>query len=304
MLIVACAALAITACTKPEEKDSKMSTPTNKEFHASYTLTDNTFAAPLKNGSIPKTIELTTGGKFVLGFLDTDALEPGTDPLKAEPTIFKSGTYTVTAVKSPSAGLIYTFPKYGTLTIKEGSGDRWVVNYTTAGGDDYTGNAITAKDKITGSTANEVCRSWKPVSILVSASGGDLENAIVGKKFSADINEICQYLKENGVKIDVDEASKYALESIDFTETGRMFIIFKDFAISPFVGNFSLNESKDENLAYDFSLSWEDNPVIPVKGEGSIHVSDGQLTLHTESDVTIQDKTYHIGASILCNEIK
>ena len=83
-----------------------------------------------------------------------------------------------------------------------------------------------------------------------------------------------------------------------------MVINFKDFAIAPFVGNFNLKESQDENLAYNFNLSWEDNPVIPVSGVGSVTVKESKMTLFTESDAVIGDNTYHVSVSIFCDEIK
>ena len=106
------------------------------------------------------------------------------------------------------------------------------------------------------------------------------------------------------MNINAADYEKYSLESIDYTENGMLFINFKDFAIAPFVGDFSLQESKDDNLLYDFSLSWDDNPVIPVTGVGSVTVIDSQMTLYTESDAVVSGKTYHISVSILCDEIK
>lgn len=299
LVIASCLLIALTACTKPEKQESKLPTPTKKEYHASITLSGSKFDRPLKNGDVPKTIELSSGGKFLLGFYDTDAVKPETSPL-----VYKSGKYTVATAKAIGAGMQFIFPMYGTLTVKGASGNDMEVEYTTQGGESYDGDAVLTNDEVSGALADEICRSWKPTDIIVSASGGNLENAIVGKKFSADIHEIIDYLKSKGMNINAEAFEKYALESFDFTESGLMFINFKDFAIAPFVGNFSLNESQDDNLAYDFSLSWEDQPVIPVKGDGSVTVNGDQLILFTESDVTVQSATYHITITILCSEIK
>ena len=299
-IIALCALFAVAGCTKPEKgSDSKMPLPKNKAYHASFTLNDTKFDRPIKKGDIPKTIELTSGGKFLLGFLDTDAIEPEKAPLA-----YKSGIYKVLESKAISAGLIFEFPKYGTLTVKEGSGNNWTLEYTTAEGEAYEGAALLSGDVVTGELAESICRSWKPRDFIVSASGGNIKNAIVGKKFSADLYEIINYLRDNGVNINAADYEKYSLESIDYTENGMLFINFKDFAIAPFVGDFSLDESKDDNLHYDFSLSWEDNPVIPVTGVGSVTVIDSQMTLYTESDAVVSGKTYHISVSILCDEIK
>ena len=192
---------------------------------------------------------------------------------------------------------------YGDLTIKSGSGSDWVVAYTTADGASFEGAAILNGEQVSGELAEEVCRSWKPYQFIVSASGDDI-TAIVGKIFNNDINEICSYLKEKGVNINPADYAQYTLESIDFTESGLMVINFKDFAIAPFVGNFNLKESQDENLAYNFNLSWEDNPVIPVSGVVSVTVKESKMTLFTESDAVIGDNTYQVSVSIFCDEIK
>jgi hypothetical protein len=300
ILIAACALFAFAACTKTEKPgDTKLSAPRNKNYHASFTLNDTKFDLPVKNGGIPKTIDITSGGKFLLGFMDTDAIKPEESPL-----IYKSGKYDVRETKVPSADLKFTFDMYGSLIIKQDNGDgSWLVEYIDPDGSTYSGAAIFTNDKISGVLADNICRSWKPTAFIMSISGGDLTTAIVGKKFSADINEVVKYLKDKGVKIDVNYA-KYSLESIDFMESGMILVNFKDFAISPFVGNFSLKESQDNNIAYNFVLSWEDNPVIPVSGNGSVHVDETQLTLYTESDTVISGKEYHISVSIFCDEIK
>ena len=297
ILVAACALVALCACTKPEKNESTLPVAKYKDYHASYTLKGPNFDGPIKSGKVPQTIDLTSGGKFVLGFRDNDAAKPDA------PLIYKSGIYSVIESKAVSAGLMFIFPMYGDLTIKSNSGNNWEVEYTTASGETFDGTAILTGEQISGELAEDVCRSWKPYQIIVSASGEDM-TAIVGKIFNNDISEICSYLKEKGVDINPADYAQYTLESIDFTESGMMVINFKDFAIAPFVGNFNLKESNDENLAYNFNLSWEDNPVIPVSGVGSVTVSGSQLTLYTESDAVISGKTYHISASILCNEIK
>ena len=291
-------ALALVSCNKFKKTETRMELPENKDFHASYVLTDQSFSTPVSSGEIPKTIDLTSGGKFLLGFIDTDASDPATAPLK-----YVSGEYQILSSKAPSANLIYFFPMYGTLTIKEGTGNNWIIDYTSAKGNSYNGAATLSNEVVSGSLANEICRSWKPTTIIVSASGGDM-TAIVGKKFSADLDEIFAYLKEKGVKFNTGDYAQYQLESIDYTETGLFIVNFKDFAISPFVGNFSLQELSDENLEYNFNLSWVDNPVIPVSGKGAVTVTGNEMSLFTESDVVISNKTYHISATIISTEIK
>lgn len=295
-LLAAVVLVAFAACTKPNE--AKLETPKYKAYNVSLTLTDPAFAAGIEDGSIPKTIDISSGGKFLLGFRDNDAANPDTDPL-----YYVSGEYTVITSKVPSAGIQYNFPKYGVLEMKEGSGNNWSIGYVPPRGTSVAGNAILTNEKVSGQLSNKLCRSWRPTKIIITADGGNLSEAIAGKEFSTDLSEIFTFLKSKGIDIDPGKYAQYTLLSIDFTESGMLFINFKDFAISPFVGNFSLNESQDQNMSYDFNLSWVDNPVIPISGLGSVNISGKQLTLYTDSQATVKGKTYHIISSIICQEI-
>ena len=297
--IASCILIALAGCTKPQQQDnSTLDTPVNKSYHASLTLTDQSFEASQKAGIVPRTISLTSGGKFLLGFYDTEAANPETARLK-----YKSGIYSVTSSKAPSAGLVFNFPMFGDLIINKGSGSNWDISYIPPAGTTYNGSALLDTDNLSGFTADNLCRSWRPTELIVSASGDGMA-AIVGKKFSNDINEIITYLNSKGMKLNPDDYSQYTLESIDYTENGLLLINFKDFAISPFVGNFTLKDSNDDNVAYNFNLAWEDNLMIPVSGLGSVTVTDNQMTLYTESDATLREKKYHIAVSIISTAIK
>ena len=296
ILTLACAIAALASCTKPNDTPKEMDAPANKEFHATITLDATDFAEPLLTAETPKTITVTSGGKFLLGFYDPTATTPESAPL-----VYKSGEYTIT--KAPSAGMVFTFAKYGSLCLKELVGNNWKVEYTGPKGGKYNGKAISILDKFTSTFANNLCRSWKPTSMIVNVSGGNLTSP-VGKTFSADIQEVLAFLVSKGVSVDADKYSKYQLQSIDYTEDGQLFINFKDFAISPFAGHFDLDETKDENISYNFDLNWEDTKVIPISGKGGVKVSNGVMTLNTESDVTVKSKDYHVVLTIIAEEIK
>ena len=300
--LFALAAVALVSCSKPANNKAELVPPENKEFHASFTLTDKSFETPIREGKVPRTIDLTSGGKFLLGFRDNDAVNPDKAPL-----VYVSGEYTVkkpAETKAPGADLVYFFPMYGNLTIQKGDGGTWNIRYTGPDGQSYGGAAALSDEVVSGSLADQMCRSWKPAKLIISASGGDITTAVVGKVFSADLNEIFAYLQEKGLKINTGDYDKYLLESIDYTESGLFIINFKDFAIAPFVGNFKLDEIKEENLSYNFNLSWVDNPVIPVSGTGEIAVNGDTMSLYTESDVTFNSKTHHIAVTIISTEIK
>lgn len=296
ILTLACAIAALASCTKPNDTPANMDAPANKEFHANITLDAADFAEPLLTADAPKTVTLTSGGKFLLGFYDTEAAVPASAPL-----VYKSGKFVVT--KAPSAGMVFSFAMYGSLSIKEIAGNNWQVEYTGPKGGKYSGKAIAIADKFTSSLANDLCRSWKPTSMIVTVSGDDLGTP-VGKTFGSDIQEILAFMLSKGVMVDVDKYEKYQLQSIDYTEDGQLFINFKDFAIAPFAGHFDLYESSDENIAYNFDLNWEDTKVIPISGKGGVKVNNSVMTLNTESDITVKGKNYHILLTIIADEIK
>ena len=296
ILTLACAIAALASCTKPNDTPKAMDAPANKEFHANISLDAADFAEPLMTADAPKTITVTSGGKFMLGFYDKEAETPASSPL-----IYKSGEYTVT--KAPSAGMVFNFAMFGSLCIKELEGNNWKVEYTGPKGGKYSGKAIAIADKFTSAFATDLCRSWKPKSMVVTVSGGDLANP-VGKTFGADIKEILDFMVSKGVKVDAEKYAKYQLQSIDYTEDGQLLVNFKDFAIAPFAGHFDLDETKDENIAYNFDLNWEDTKVIPISGKGGVKVTNSVMTLNTESDITVKGKNYHVILTIIADEIK
>ena len=296
VLFIACAIAALASCTKPNNTTKELEPAIGKDYHATIKLDATDFTLPLHSGEVPETITVTSGGKYMLGFYDI-AVEAPTEA----PRVYKSGEYTVT--KAPSAGMIFNFAMYGRLCIKEIADRNWNVEYTGPRGNVYSGRAISIPDKFTSSFANDLCRSWKPTSMIVNVSGDGLDQP-VGKTFGADIKEVLDFLVSKGVRVDADKYAKYQLQSIDYTEDGLLMINFKDFAIAPFAGHFDLDETKDENIAYNFDLNWEDTKVIPISGKGGVKITNDVMTLNTESDVTVKGKNYHIALTIIAKEIK
>lgn len=294
LFAVALAALMFTACNKeqvPEtDNTSKMALPENKEFHASLVLKGE----PVKiNENRLETIDLTSGREFVLGLV-----KPSNEKF------FVSGTYTVDITKARTE--TYHLGEYGTLVITDRSGNDWPIVFTNADGEVFEAVATPEGDVVSGDLADKLCRNWKPAALTLSA---ETEGEIpVGHEFkSADINEVIDFLRDNNVNIDVESVENledYNLESISFSESGKIFFNFKNYSLSPFVGTFTLSEGKQENLAYDFSLSYDEIEIIPIKGSGTVTVNDGKLVLYTESDVTANGKTYRVTLTIYCNELK
>ncbi len=299
IIALAAVALALTACNKPQEggKESKMETPVRKDFHASVKLTrSDNVALAIDEGKVPETVKLTSGGEFLLGFNKAKTAKPE----------FKAGKFDVVLLKA-GAHVKFVFPGYGSLEVEDTDANPWTVTYTDEDGNTYTTTAQKDADKLNGSVADNLCRSWKPEAITVAASGDGIPDKMkVGKKFNtASIREIAQYLKdEGGLNIKVDEFAKYEIESLAVTEDGAIIFNFKDYAIAPFVGSCDLLNKTEDNLTYDFSVSYEDNPVIPVKGVATVTVKGGKLTFYTESKITAGGKQYDATVSVNFSELK
>ena len=290
--LAAVAALLLSSCDKPEQK-TEMTLPVYKSHHASLTLKRDKFAAEMDRGEIPSTIDLTSAGHFVLGLKRPDDGK----------LTFKAGDFTIQEAKA--GPVTYVFGGYGSLTVKDTDAKSWEITYTTASGTSYETAATVAEDVVTGTMADDLCRTWKPVSITASAKGGDLPASVGGaKEFKGgDLEAIADYLVECGIKVDVSQLLKYNLTDVTFMESGKVFFNFKDSSIEPFVGTFSLKDSSKGNLSYDFSVSWASNPVIPVSGEGTVGVKDGKMSLATESVVTVNSKDYTVTLVFVCEEV-
>ena len=291
LTLVAFAALLMTACNKQPQNNNDLSEPVNKVNHASLTVPAAT--AGVAEGKVPFSIELTSGGEFVLGF-----------KVPGESDSYVSGKYTYTPTKAAPG--TYDFGKYGKLVITNTDGTSWPIEYKAPEGTTYPATATAAPDTFTGTMANDLCRIWVPKKIIVTATGEGLSaDAAKGITLnSADIKEIAAKLNSFGIKIDATKYEQFSIQSISYTESGKLLFNFKDYAIAPLVGNFKITEGKEENLDYDFTVSYLDNPVFAAKGNGTVTVANNMMTLYTKSVVTYNSKNYNVTATVSCEEQK
>ena len=291
-ILAAIAAAMLTACTKPEQK-SEMALPSYKTSHASLTFRTDKFAAEFGSGVLPVTVELTSDGRYIIG---RKRQEDGK-------TEYKTGTFTLQQVKA--SPIAYDLSPYGRIVVKDPDVKPWVITFTV-GGKEYEVTADVAADIITGAFADDLCRNWKPASIVVSAKGGDLPASLgAAKTFTGgDLKAVGDYLVENGIKVDVAKFSKFNIDSIEFTESGKVFINFKDTSVDPYFGTFTISGGKENNFSYDFKLAYEDNPVIPVKGVGTVSVKNSMMSFYTESEVQSGGKVYSVSLTVVCNKEK
>lgn len=293
--VVACAAVLLTACTKPEQTTETLPAPAHKNHHASLTFSREEFANEIDNGILPITLDLTSDGHFVMC-----KVNPADGKQR-----FVVGEYTFTEVKSRT--IRYDLGVEGKLEVLDPEANRWKVKFTTGSGASYDVSASLVKDRITGAFADDLCRSWRPVTLIVSAKGGDLPASVgVAKTFKVggDLKAIANYLHESGVQVTVEQVAKFNIKNILFTEAGKVYFNFKDSSLQPYSGTYNINAGKEENFSYNFDISYQDNPVIPVKGDGTITFTKKQMSLYTEADVTVSGKVYRVSLTIVCEEDK
>lgn len=262
-------------------------------FHGSYVLDGDDFSESVAQGVVPSTVEITSGGRYVLGFVD-----PGAET--GSPLVYVTGYYSMGGISSDGTEAVFEFDGYGSIRLRDGKGTVEVLDYVTYLGDIVEGTATTLPDVVYGTLAESIFGSWKPTSLIISVSGGDNE-PVMGRIFSPDLKDLFVFLKGYGVEVDEAEYSKYALSVLDFTESGLFVISFENGDTQPFVGDYSLHEERELNIDYDFSKCWDNNPLVPLSGSGFVTVGAGMLSFYTETDVDVRGTGYHVSVSILCS---
>jgi len=152
--------------------------------------------------------------------------------------------------------------------------------------------------------AENIYKQWSPKSIIVTASGEDIDPSLsLGKKFDlTDIEGIIEYLNNNGIYVGIEELSEYDISSISFTETGSITIRFKDSDKTPFTGTFTLDDKIENGISYDFDLSSIDNTLPIISGTAILTITGNKLSIYTERDFDYMESVYHISLTIICEE--
>ena len=113
-------------------------------------------------------------------------------------------------------------------------------------------------------------RGWTIAETWLSVSGdGVSEDLKVAKKFKGfSAKEICQYVSDKGVKIDMSKVDeKWDVKKFVLTETGKFVIVFA--GKEPYYGDFTISEG---TFSYNFTYYDEDDPIVSGKASGSFSV--------------------------------
>ncbi|MBR5670469.1 MAG: hypothetical protein IKX11_01275 [Bacteroidales bacterium] len=120
------------------------------------------------------------------------------------------------------------------------------------------------KRKMNSSTTPEEVnanRTWIVDNTYIKITGG--VNAEAGFK-GCDFQEIAQFLKDNGAKIDPSKVAGYKISEMEFTGSGSMNIAFS--ATSSFYGSYTLS---GENITYSFVVI-NNNDILAASASGKL----------------------------------
>lgn len=104
-------------------------------------------------------------------------------------------------------------------------------------------------------------RTWIVDNTYIKITGGvNAEAAFKG----CDFQEIAQFLKDNGAKIDPGKLAGYKISEMEFTGSGSMNIVFS--ATSSFYGSYTLS---GENITYSFVVI-NNNDILAASASGKL----------------------------------
>ena len=291
--IAACAACLLAACDKLEQEKDSLPQPDYKPYHGNIFIPGGNEVS----GDLPDEIELTSDGIAII---------IRKNPKEGRKR-YRTVRYRVNK-KDDGSIEIDLGDDDGKIVVKDHGSDNPEIIFTDPENKEHkAGGKIGGGDVITGPFADNLCRSWKPSSVIVSAKGGELPASLgVAKTFDVggDLKAVAEHLKTNGIDVDVALISQFDIDRIIFTETGKIIYIFKSSALEPYVGSYTLKDAKEDNFTYDFSMAWSENPVIPVKGGGTITITAGTMSVYTLVEITVDGVTYQVSLTIVSKEDK
>lgn len=277
LILLALSALmipAFIACNKDDSKDENAAKFEAPKFQKSaQKLT-------LKYGDI-KSIEFTESGRYIMEKVVT----------KAEESVFFTGTFTVN-------GTTYTLSGdfKGTVEVS-GTGTNVTVTVTEDGEAAVTVTADTEEP----ASDETVFRTWTIDNLRIKATGGDLDAAGVSytTKKGADLDEIAQYLKDNGVNFNAEEYKGYNIKTITISGCGGFIVEFT--GAEAYVG--SSNVAKT-SFSYDFTVGTGGSNLINAKGNGSIGYVKDLCVLTLNGTIKGDTKEYNVVLEFRLKEVK
>ena len=196
-------------------------------------------------------IEFTEDSRYILGLSPViDGSVSATPDTKA----LKLGSV-VTGKFTLSAGKYITHGEYeAQMELRDE-----VAKITGAVSGEFKGK----KKRSESNTTEEVNahRTWVVDNTYIKITGG--VNAEAGFK-GCNFQEIAQFLKDNGAKIDPSKVAGYKISEMEFTGSGSMNIAFS--ATSSFYGSYTLS---GENITYSFVVI-NNNDILAASASGKL----------------------------------
>lgn len=277
LILLALSALmipAFIACNKDDSKDENAAKFEAPKFQKSaQKLT-------LKHGDI-KYIEFTESGRYIMEKVVT----------KAEESVFFTGTFTVN-------GTTYTLSGdfKGTVEVS-GTGANVSVTVSEDGQ-----AAVTVSAEAEEPTSDDtVFRTWAIDNLRIKVTGGDLDAAGVSytTKKGADLDEIAQYLKDNGVNFNAEEYKGYNIKTITVSGCGGFIVEFT--GAEAYVGSSNVSSA---SFSYDFTVGTGGSNLINAKGDGSISYVKDICVLTLNGTIKGNAKEYNVVLEFRLKEVK
>ena len=277
LILLALSALmipAFIACNKDDSKDENAAKFEAPKFQKSaQKLT-------LKDGDI-KSIEFTESGRYIMEKVVT----------KAEESVFFTGTFTVN-------GTTYTLSGdfKGTVEVS-GTGTNVTVTVSEDGQ-----AAVTVSAEAEEPTSDDtVFRTWTIDNLRIKVTGGDLKDAGVSYTTSngADLDEIAQYLKDNGVNFNAEEYKGYNIKTITVSGCGGFIVEFT--GAEAYVGSSNVSST---SFSYDFTVGTGGSNLINAKGNGSIGYVKDICVLTLNGTIKGDTKEYKVVLEFRLKEVK
>lgn len=277
LILLALSALmipAFIACNKDDSKDENAAKFEAPKFQKSaQKLT-------LKDGDI-KSIEFTESGRYIMEKVVT----------KAEESVFFTGTFTVN-------GTTYTLSGdfKGTVEVS-GTGTNVTVTVSEDGQ-----AAVTVSAEAEEPTSDDtVFRTWTIDNLRIKVTGGDLKDAGVSYTTSngADLDEIAQYLKDNGVNFNAEEYKGYNIKTITVSGCGGFIVEFT--GAEAYVGSSNVSST---SFSYDFTVGTGGSNLINAKGNGSIGYVKDICVLTLNGTIKGETKQYNVVLEFRLKEVK
>lgn len=277
LILLALSALMIPAfvsCNKDDKDDNNAAQFEAPKFQkAAKKLT-------FKDGDI-KSIEFTESGRYIMEKVVT----------KADDSVFITGTFTVN-------GTTYTLSGdfKGTVEVS-GTGTNVTVTVTEDGEAAVTVTADTEEP----ASDDTVFRTWTIDNLRIKATGGDLDAAGVSytTKKGADLDEIAQYLKDNGVNFNAEEYKGYNIKTITVSGCGGFIVEFT--GAEAYVGSSNVSSA---SFSYDFTVGTGGSNLINAKGNGSIGYVKDICVLTLNGTIKGETKQYNVVLEFRLKEVK